>query len=318
MGVSKVIYDGAVLVDLTGDTVTADTLSEGATAHTAGGEAITGTAKLAKSYKVTGGHGTLLGQLVRDGLSLDMSEVTKYDNMFYNDESTQPITLDDSKGWLRNIHMAEYMFGYNNASSIDLSGCVTSGYAADVRYMFTGCKAQTIFLPPAGFRVGAMSDMFNLCSDLEIIHNIETIDTSDCTDIAGAFLWCHKLKALDMSRWDMSGLSGMYSTYRVIEDCETLETITLPDNIQSIAGSANGSTIGYRATEASAALKSITINNSTPPTLTGQFLFGARSDMTTAVKPAKFEAIYVPADAVDTYKAATNWTYWADYIKPIQ
>lgn len=43
MAVNKVIYGTTVLVDLTGDTVTADKLLKGATAHDASGEPITGT-----------------------------------------------------------------------------------------------------------------------------------------------------------------------------------------------------------------------------------------------------------------------------------
>nr|DAD58048.1 MAG TPA: hypothetical protein [Caudoviricetes sp.] len=43
MGVSKVVYDGSTLIDLTGDSVTADMLEKGATAHNAAGEQIVGT-----------------------------------------------------------------------------------------------------------------------------------------------------------------------------------------------------------------------------------------------------------------------------------
>lgn len=43
MAVSKVIYGGTVLIDLTGDTVMAENLLEGQTAHGADGEAISGT-----------------------------------------------------------------------------------------------------------------------------------------------------------------------------------------------------------------------------------------------------------------------------------
>ena len=43
MAVNKVVYGATVLVDLTGDTVTADKLLKGATAHDASGEQITGT-----------------------------------------------------------------------------------------------------------------------------------------------------------------------------------------------------------------------------------------------------------------------------------
>ena len=43
MAVNKVVYGTTVLVDLTKDTVTADKLLKGATAHDASGEPITGT-----------------------------------------------------------------------------------------------------------------------------------------------------------------------------------------------------------------------------------------------------------------------------------
>ena len=43
MAVSKVVYGGKTLIDLTGDTVTADKLLKGITAHGKDGEAVTGT-----------------------------------------------------------------------------------------------------------------------------------------------------------------------------------------------------------------------------------------------------------------------------------
>lgn len=42
-GVSKVVYGSRTLVDLTSDTVAADSLTEGATAHTRSGDRVTGT-----------------------------------------------------------------------------------------------------------------------------------------------------------------------------------------------------------------------------------------------------------------------------------
>ena len=44
MAVNKVIYNNRTLIDLTGDTVTADKLYAGITAHSASGAVITGTA----------------------------------------------------------------------------------------------------------------------------------------------------------------------------------------------------------------------------------------------------------------------------------
>ena len=53
MSVNKVVYGTTVLVDLTEDTVTADTLLKGATAHNAAGELITGTASGGISLTIT-------------------------------------------------------------------------------------------------------------------------------------------------------------------------------------------------------------------------------------------------------------------------
>lgn len=44
MANSKVVFDGKVLIDLTSDTVTSETLLAGETAHNAAGDKITGTA----------------------------------------------------------------------------------------------------------------------------------------------------------------------------------------------------------------------------------------------------------------------------------
>ena len=44
--VSKVIYNGTTLIDLTADTITADKLASGITAHDKAGAAITGTSTL--------------------------------------------------------------------------------------------------------------------------------------------------------------------------------------------------------------------------------------------------------------------------------
>lgn len=61
MAVNKVIYDGNTLVDLTGDTVTPETLAEGITAHDRAGNPIVGamTGAVQKTVEtLTGTSGT--------------------------------------------------------------------------------------------------------------------------------------------------------------------------------------------------------------------------------------------------------------------
>ncbi len=53
MAISKVVYGGSTLVDLTADTVSAGQLASGVTAHDATGQAITGTAEITETHTVT-------------------------------------------------------------------------------------------------------------------------------------------------------------------------------------------------------------------------------------------------------------------------
>ena len=64
-GVNKVEYFGETLIDLTNDTVTADNLDEGVTAHDASGEQITGTrAVVDPSAFVQKSGDTMMGALI--------------------------------------------------------------------------------------------------------------------------------------------------------------------------------------------------------------------------------------------------------------
>lgn len=80
MAVNKVIYGTTVLVDLTEDTVTADKLMQGYTAHDKSGALITGTASAGRSHTITlsgQGHATYCYvQLNHDGTNYYTSDTT--------------------------------------------------------------------------------------------------------------------------------------------------------------------------------------------------------------------------------------------------
>ncbi|MBR5583704.1 MAG: hypothetical protein IKW21_04170 [Lachnospiraceae bacterium] len=56
MSINKVVYGNTTLIDLTGDTVTKETLAEGVTAHNASGDKITGTMRRATNTLYTVQH----------------------------------------------------------------------------------------------------------------------------------------------------------------------------------------------------------------------------------------------------------------------
>ena len=68
MGVSKIIFGDTVLIDLTGDTVTAATLDKGATAHDKAGNQIVGTMEAGESSRFGATLDTFLGDVDSNGV----------------------------------------------------------------------------------------------------------------------------------------------------------------------------------------------------------------------------------------------------------
>ena len=68
MGVSKIIFGDTVLIDLTGDTVTAATLDKGATAHDKAGNQIVGTMEVGESSRFGATLDTFMGDVDSNGV----------------------------------------------------------------------------------------------------------------------------------------------------------------------------------------------------------------------------------------------------------
>ena len=85
--------------------------------------------------------------------------------------------------------------------------------------------------------------------------------------------------------------------YGTFSNCSSLASVTIPDSVTSI---------GSYAFYGCSSLTSVTVNATTPPTL-GSFAFYNTNNC----------PIYVQADSVDAYKAATNWKTYASRIQAI-
>lgn len=77
-------------------------------------------------------------------------------------------------------------------------------------------------------------------------------------------------------------------------------------NLRYVKGLVNLKTIGERAFDGCVSLVSLPIDNPTPPTLSSE-VFTSCDNL----------SIYVPDESVDAYKSATNWSAYADRIKPM-
>lgn len=80
--------------------------------------------------------------------------------------------------------------------------------------------------------------------------------------------------------------------------CDGITAMSLPASLNEI-----GVSVFYGCKN----LTELTMRGSTPPIL-NVVSFGGETKLT---------AIYVPDDAVEAYKAATNWAAYADIIKPV-
>ena len=88
-------------------------------------------------------------------------------------------------------------------------------------------------------------------------------------------------------------------------NCKSLKDIVLPSTVTSIGSGAFSLSYGGSSYES---IRTYTIKAVVPPTLSGVTSLGAK---------AVIKKIYVPAESVGLYKAATNWIDYADKIEAI-
>ena len=87
MAISKIIYDGDTLIDLTHDTVTAENIDEGITAHSASGEELVGLRKVFDVLPVANG-GT--GATTKNAAMNNLCEVGTWTPRLTNVEGSAP------------------------------------------------------------------------------------------------------------------------------------------------------------------------------------------------------------------------------------
>lgn len=147
MGVNKVIFGDETLIDLTGDTVTPDTLVKGATAHDASGEKITGTyegvdiSAETADYTAKLSAQDLLLQQIRNTLDVRLAVPSTLQNKTVTPSESEQIVKADNgfdglgtvtvvaipQSYTNEIYQDGYGIGYNEGHSIGYNSGYTQG-----------------------------------------------------------------------------------------------------------------------------------------------------------------------------------------------
>ena len=190
------------------------------------------------------------------------------------DGSITEITANDLAGA---TSIREYAFAScDSLVSVNIPDGVTSIGS----YAFYNCaNLESITLPDSVTSVGEYA--FSQCTQLTNI----TIPDGITTINKYTFYSCMALPSITLP--DSVTSIGSYAFYQ----CRQLKSITIPANVISIANNA----LQYAVT--------ITMLPTTPPTI-----------QSSTFSAARLNQIIVPAGTGDTYKAATNWANFADYI----
>lgn len=180
--------------------------------------------------------------------------------------------------------------GCTNMTSVVIPNSVTEIYSA----AFYGCGLTEVTIPASLTNWGY--GLFNTCTSLRRV----VIEDGQTTIGESAFNNCTSLTDIAIPE-TVTTISDT-----AIQGCTSLIDISIPASVTSI-----GKHVFYNDT----ALSVVRCSPITPPTLGDERVFqygeyGQWQNINCT--------IYVPASSVNTYKAATNWTVYANQIDSLQ
>ena len=147
-----------------------------------------------------------------------------------------------------------------------------------------GCGVTQYAIPESVTTIGERA--FWGCNSLTSV----TIPDSVTTIGEGAFFDCKSLTSVTIGN-SVTTIGG-----KAFAGCKSLTSVTIPDSV---------TTIGNYAFYNCISLTSVYCKAITPPSLDGTSVFGNNGSG---------RKIYVPAESVDAYKGATNWSQYASAI----
>ena len=197
---------------------------------------------------------------------------------FYECNSLTNVTIPDNVTSIGN----NAFYGCSSLTSIVIPDSITS----ISEYTFDGCSGLTnVTIPNSVTNIG--DGAFSQCSNLTSI----AIPNSVTSIGGGAFYLCTSLTSIIIPNSVINIDQSAFHT------CSGLISIVIGNGVTNIGDVAFGSC---------SSLTSVTVEATTPPSA-GSSIFYYASNC----------PIYVPTASVDTYKAASGWSKYADRIQAI-
>ena len=227
-------------------------------------------------------------------ISLDLSGATLYSN-----EGTLltefPSTLLESKT-------------RNPRSEAILTGIILpDGIESLAGYCFYGCESLASVTLPEGLKtIGVSAFQQTALTSITFPKSLETINGYAFSEskLGGELIVPESVTVSSTSTFSKTNItSAVWNTSSDMKNntfsgCMSLQTVTVN----------NCGSIDYYAFGMGCTVSTLVINMTTPPAIARESEFTAEG----------IEHIYVPAEAVDTYKAATGWSNYADIIESVE
>lgn len=237
-----------------------------------------------------------------DSTNLDTSNVTDMTSMFAYCSS---LTSIDVSSWnTSNVTQMASTFGHcASLTSLDLSSWNTSNVTG-ITSLVANCTSLTS-IDLSGFdtsNVTYMNNVFSNCPALTSI-DLSSFDTSNVTTMRAMFDRCTSLTSLDLSNFDTSNVTDMRTMFY---GCTALASLIFgkPANQYNINVN-TGTNLSTGTFVDCSSLQTLQLNGSNILQATSSYtLRRMKSDC----------QIKVPAELVDQYKTATNWSARASYI----
>ncbi len=254
----------------------------------------------------------------------DFSKVISCGSMFYGCKTITSISIsiNSSKS------MSNMFYGCTNLISANV---YNTGNNKSLEYAFSGCSnLKTISNMDTTF-VTKMNNLFYGCENLESdidfislnntdlcnafynckkIKNIHLSDTQNTTDFYQAFINCNSLLSISPLNTNKAKSGRMENMFGGCYLLPTIDITKLIDNSSYFAYNCYSLTkLIIRTMETIPTLSSNAFNNC--------YHFTGTTNATYNPTGAKDGRIYVPDDKLEELKVATNWSVYADIIKPL-